>query len=184
MSTTRNVCELWRKGVSTSLFVLMLGLSACQTVPVAPLVPAPQVDLSRFMGDWYVIANIPTFLEVGAYNPMDHYVLEKDGTVATTYTYRVDSFEGKEKSIRSTGYVLDASNAIWGQQYIWPIKADYRIAYVSPDYSQTIIAREKRDYVWIMARTPKLADADYLSLVKRVGELGYDARLLQKAPQK
>ena len=24
------------------------------------------VDLERFMGDWYVIANIPTFIEKGA----------------------------------------------------------------------------------------------------------------------
>ena len=26
------------------------------------------VDLERFMGDWYVIANIPTFIEKGAVN--------------------------------------------------------------------------------------------------------------------
>jgi lipocalin len=25
----------------------------------------PYVDLKRFMGDWYVVANIPTFVEKG-----------------------------------------------------------------------------------------------------------------------
>jgi len=39
-------------------------------------------------------------------------------------------------------------------QFLWPFKAEYLIAYVDPDYSETIIARNNRDYVWIMARTP------------------------------
>ena len=29
------------------------------------------VDLERFMGDWYVIANIPTFIEKGAVNAIE-----------------------------------------------------------------------------------------------------------------
>ena len=54
------------------------------------------------------------------------------------------------------GTVVDTrSNAIWTMRFIWPFEADYRIAYLSPDYSQVIIGREKRDYVWIMARTPR-----------------------------
>lgn len=162
----------------------ILALSACESVPVQPLPPEPQVDLQRFMGDWYVIANIPTFLEKNAYNAMDHYALDEDGTVATTYTFNADSFDGKATTYRSRGYVLSASNAVWGQQYIWPFKADYRIAYVSNNYSQTIIAREKRDYVWIMARTRTIPDADLAQLMTRVGELGYDTGLLQKSPQK
>ena len=35
-----------------------------------------QVDLDRFMGDWYVIANIPTFIEKDAYNAIETYRLE------------------------------------------------------------------------------------------------------------
>ena len=46
------------------------------------------VDLERFMGDWYVIANIPTFLEKGAHNAVETYALNDDGTIATTFTFR------------------------------------------------------------------------------------------------
>jgi apolipoprotein D and lipocalin family protein len=42
-------------------------LSGCQSQK--PLETVDYVDLQRFMGDWYVIANIPTFLEKNAYNP-------------------------------------------------------------------------------------------------------------------
>ena len=46
------------------------------------------VDLERFMGDWYVIANIPTFLEKGAHNAVESYALNDDGTIATTFVFR------------------------------------------------------------------------------------------------
>ncbi|MGB5735066.1 MAG: lipocalin family protein, partial [Thiohalocapsa sp.] len=45
-----------------------------------------KVDLERFMGDWYVVANIPTFVEKGAHNPVESYALNPDGTIATTFT--------------------------------------------------------------------------------------------------
>ena len=36
---------------------------------------APQVDLPRFMGDWYVIASIPTRFERNIYNAIERYDL-------------------------------------------------------------------------------------------------------------
>ena len=45
------------------------------------------VDLDRFMGDWYVIANIPTAIETEAYNAIESYRLDDDGTIKH---FRVD----------------------------------------------------------------------------------------------
>jgi len=67
---------------------------------------------------------------------------------------------------------------------VWPIKADYRIADLSEDYGQTVIAREARDYVWIMARSPSLSDADYARLETFVASMGYDTTQLRKVPQR
>lgn len=160
-----------------------LLLAAC--APANPPVPlVEKVDLARFMGDWYVIANIPTTIEKGAHNAVESYRLNPDGTIATTFTFRADSFQGPEKRYEPTGTVFDkTSNAVWGMQFIWPIKADYRISYLAPDYSQTIIARDARDYVWIMARTPQLPEADYQKLLGLVDKMGYDTTQIQKVPQ-
>jgi apolipoprotein D and lipocalin family protein len=76
------------------------------------------------------------------------------------------------------------SNAIWGMQFVWPIKADYRIVYLAPDYSLTMIAREKRDYVWIMSRTPQIADADYQRMLDLAKAQGYALDRIQKMPQR
>jgi apolipoprotein D and lipocalin family protein len=159
-------------------------LGACQSARHPELPTVAMVDLPRFMGDWYVIANIPTLIERGAHNAVESYQLSPDGTIATTFTYRADSFEGKRKQYHPRGFVIDSkSNALWGMRFVWPIKADYRITYLKDDYSQTVIGRQKRDYVWIMARTPQIPDADYERLLQLVAAQGYDTAKLQRVPQ-
>lgn len=143
------------------------------------------VDLQRFMGPWYVIANIPTFLEKDAHNAVESYSLNDDGTIATHFTFRAGSFDGKVKEYNPKAFVSDkGSNALWGMRFVWPIKADYRIVYLDDDYTQTVIGRQKRDFVWIMARTPTISDADYDRLVSFVASIGYDTSLLQRVPQR
>ena len=79
--------------------------------------------------------------------------------------------------------MLFRSNALWGMQFVWPIKADYRIVYLDAGYTQTVIAREQRDYVWIMARTPVITEADYRRLLDRVAAQGYDINKVRRVPQ-
>ncbi len=167
-----------------SLFGLSGLLAGCQNAPTPPMATVAKVDLPRFMGDWYVIANIPTFIERGAHNAVESYRLDTDGTIATTFRFRAEGFEGPEKIYRPRGHVRDESQALWGMQFIWPIQADYRITYLNADYSQTVVARQARDYVWIMARTPSISEADYATLVRHVAALGYDVARLQKVPQR
>ena len=162
----------------------MLTLAACQGAANKPLPAVPLVDLPRFMGYWYVIANIPTFIETDAHNAIESYKRDADGTIAVTFSLRDGPFDGKPKQYKPRGFVSDTtSNAVWDMQFIWPIKTDYRITYLTPDYSQTIISREQLDYVWIMARTPGIPDADNQRLASLVRDQGYDVARLQKVPQ-
>ena len=162
------------------LMILILAVTACSTHKPMPAVE--YVDLDRFRGDWFVIANIPTFLEKDAYNTVETYRLDDDGTIATTFTFNQGSLDGEKKNYHPRGFVQDSeSNAIWGMQFIWPIKADYRIVYLDGDYQKTIIGRKSRDYVWIMARKSSISEKEYNSLVDQVGRLGYDIEQLRKA---
>jgi apolipoprotein D and lipocalin family protein len=166
----------------TALLPVLSLFTACTSSPTKPI-SVSQVDLTRFMGSWYVIANIPTFAEKEAFGGVESYALNPDGSIATTFTFHKGGFDGPLKTMKPTGFVRDSSNATWGMQFVWPFKAEYLIAYVDPQYSETIIARNKRDYVWIMARKPELAPEDYQRLVDRVGQLGYDLSKLKKVPQ-
>ncbi|MEL7538690.1 MAG: lipocalin family protein [Pseudomonadota bacterium] len=178
------------KGLGTASFVALsaalAGTAGCSsTEALPPIETADHVDLERFMGDWYVIANIPTFIEKKAYNAVESYALNDDGTVDTTFSFNKGGFDGKRKAYNPRGFVRDdPSNAIWGMRFVWPFKAEYRVIYLDDAYEQTIIGRSKRDYVWIMARTPTIPNEDYFQHIKFLREQGYDTSKIQRVPQR
>ena len=175
-----------RRPLATLLMIALTAtLSACGVSPEKVTVPVVEkVDLQRFMGPWYVIGVIPTFIEKDIYNAIETYELAPDGTIKTTFTFNKGAFDGEAKVMNPKGFVIPGTNnAIWGMQFIWPIKAEYVISHVDADYTETIIARSARDYVWIMARTPTIDDARYAALVKKVADMGYDLSKLVKVPQ-
>ena len=168
-------------------WLLVIGalLAGCTAVQGPPIQTVPHVDLPRFMGDWYVVANIPTFVEKDAYNAVESYRLDADGTIATTFTFRKGDFDGEVKRYQPRGFVYDTqSNAVWGMQFVWPFKGDFRIVYLNADYTHTVIGREKRDYVWIMARQPTMQESDYQRIVELLGREGYDTTQIHKVPQR
>lgn len=163
------------------VLLLIFFASGCQTMK--PIHTVDKVDLNRFMGEWYVIASIPTFIEKEAYNAMESYRLEDDGSVATTFKFNKGSLDGPEKVYTPRGFIRDKqSNAVWGMQFIWPFKAEYRIIFLSGDYTQTVIGRSKRDYVWIMARDNSIPSADYEKIIEFLQNQGYDTSKIRKVP--
>lgn len=167
------------------LAALLAGFAMTASSTEPTMAHVAPVDVDRFMGDWYVIASIPTFLERDAYDAVESYVRRPDGRIQTTFRYRRGSFDAKLRTMHPIGTVRDEGDgAIWGMQFVWPIQAEYVIAYLDADYRTTIVARSKRDYVWIMARTPTLPDGEYDALVERVRALGYDTAKLRRVPQR
>ncbi|WP_164136630.1 lipocalin family protein [Stenotrophomonas maltophilia] len=166
--------------------LIAVGLfgSGCASSDTRPLPHAPSVDVPRFMGDWYVIAHIPSWPERDAYDAVESYALKPDGRIQTTFTYRKGGFDAPQRSMHPIGHVEEEGRgAVWGMQFIWPIQAEYIIAWLDDDYRQTIVARSKRDYVWYMARTPQVSDADYQKAVQRIADMGYDIQKLRRVPQ-
>lgn len=162
----------------------MFLVAGCAVPP--PTIPtAKQVDLQRFMGDWYVIGSIPTRPERDAFNAVESYTLQPDGRIDTRFRYREGGFDGPLKTMNPVGRVVPGTgNAVWGMQFMWPVKAEYVIVDVDKDYSLTIIGRSKRDYAWIMARTPGIPEPAYEAAVARLKALGYSVESLRRVPQR
>ncbi len=166
---------------ATGVALLATLTTACTTAQ--PLPTVPYVDLERFMGDWYVIANIPTFIETDAYNAVETYRLQDDGSIDTVFTFRKGGFDGKQKRHNPRGFVLNTeTNAEWGMRFIWPIKADYRVFYLDEAYSITVIGRNKRDYVWLMAREPEIDPGQYERIIGLIADAGYDVSKIRRVP--
>jgi apolipoprotein D and lipocalin family protein len=170
----------------TALVVAILA--GCASV--TPMKTVEQVDLPRFMGDWYVLGAIPASQERNAVNGVETYRL-RPGTgdvIDTTYVFREGAFDGELVTLRPTGFVEGSGGgARWGMKFAWwqgPFRLEYLVAWLDPDYTRTIIARSARDYVWIMARTPALPPEQWEELVQVVKELGYDTARLRRVPQR
>lgn len=172
-----------RYGISLLLLVVSLLAGCAGSLP--PMKTVENVEMQRFMGDWYVIAAIPTFLENEAHNAVESYVLNPDGSVAITYQFNDGGYDGEEKVYSATGYINEAypGNAVWGVEFVWPFRADYRVIYLDDGYRHTIIGRKARDYVWIMARDAHLSPGRYRQLKEYVAASGYDLGELRRIPQ-
>jgi apolipoprotein D and lipocalin family protein len=183
------VCAIrqqWCDYVPKFIFVFtLLIVGTTTTMAMPPLVTVNYVDIERFMGRWYVIASIPTFIEKNIFNATETYSLNPDRSIDTIFSFNQDSFDGPRKTYNPTGYVVDSkTNAVWGMQFIWPIKSDFRIVYLDSNYNRTVIAREKRDHVWLMARQPTIERSDFDELTEFIGSLGYSLDRLKKVPQR
>lgn len=172
----------FRFSVAPSLLALLLA-SGCAATQ-APIKPVPQLELPRYMGRWYVIASIPSYFERDGYNPVETYCLTPESKIDTSFRFHRGSFTAPARQIHSTATVVAGTgNAVWSVHLFGFLHAQYIVAWLSPGYDQVIVARDKRDYLWIMARTPQIADADYQRLTQRAQTLGYDLARLRKAPQ-
>ena len=161
-----------------------LLLCACQSPSYPPLQRAAAVDVARYMGDWYVIACIPSFIERHEFQAVESYRQDPQGRIRTIFRYRDGGFDRPLHALHPVGFVVPGTHGtVWGMRFIWPIRADYRIMYIDSQYTQTVVGREKRDYAWIMARTPTLPDADFQRLSALLRAQGYDTSRLRKVPQ-
>ena len=175
------------KRMSTILAIAllaMLSLTACAGT-TDPIPPVHGVDLSRYMGRWYVIASIPTRFERGGHNPVETYSRNADGTICTWFRQRPGSFEAPVKLIHSTASVVPGSgDGEWRVRFFVLLRTQYLVGWLKPDYSQVMVVRDARDYLWYMARTPQVSDADYQAMLNRARSMGYDVAKIVKAPQR
>lgn len=182
---SRYYYEMKLKSLSFSLFIIFLGIfnMACSHHP--KLRTVDQVDIKKFMGKWYVISHIPTFIEKKAFNAHETYTYnDKEKRIDVEFVFNQGAFDGDLKSYHQKAFVHDSSGAEWRIQFFWPIKFPYLVIDLAEDYSYTVISIPSRSYVWIMARRPFLSTQTYNEIIKKLKENHFDVSKIRKVPQK
>ena len=165
-------------------------VAACSSTPVNPNPRAAQelklatVDLPKYMGRWYVIANIPYFGENGYVAGQADWQLRADGKIADAYIGRKGGFDAPETRREFVDTVLpDTGNAHWRVRLFWPISVSQLTLYVDPMYQYTVLGYPDKSLGWIFARTPYITEAKYQELLGKLEEQGYDISRVRKVPQ-
>ena len=163
---------------------MFCGCFINESKDMEPLKTVSKVEIERFMGDWYVIANIPTFLEKNATNAIESYRLDDKGNIDATFSFYQNNPNGKKKVYNPKGFIYNSTtNAEWRMQFLWPFKMPFLIIDLDDKYSYTVIGIPSRNYVWIMARKPELPEKTYQSILKNLEVVGYDISRIYKVPQ-
>jgi apolipoprotein D and lipocalin family protein len=168
-----------------TLLLILIGsfVGGCATATRPPLRTVAHVDLDRYLGDWYVIANIPYFLENGKVATLDRYAKRPDGRMDNIYIFR-RSFDAPEQEWRGISWVHNPeTNAEWRVQFIWPFRVPYLVIDLDPDYRWAVIGHPSRNYFWILARERSLPDDIYRGILERAAAQGYDPSRVAKVPQ-
>jgi apolipoprotein D and lipocalin family protein len=149
-----------------------------------PLRTVDYVDMDRYVGRWYVIANIPYFLEKGKVASYDTYAKRPDGKLVNNFTFRKGSFDAPEKTWHGTAWVENtATNAEWKVRFVWPFTTTYLILELDPEYQWAVVGTPSRDLLWIIARDRQLLPATYDAIIDRIRAQGYDPAVIAKVPQ-
>ncbi|MBW8312969.1 MAG: lipocalin family protein [Rhizobium sp.] len=170
-----------------SLLPLLMLLVACASTggtAMPPLTSTATVDLERYMGRWWVIANVPYFAERGKVATADIYALREDGRIANTYAYR-KAFDKPEKTMGGVATVVPGTgNAQWRIAFFGGlVKADLLVMEVAPDYSWALIGQPGRKLAWIFAREKTMDEALYHQLRAKFTAWGYGPETILRVPQ-
>jgi apolipoprotein D and lipocalin family protein len=188
---------------STSLitpFGLCLALSAAslqaQTAATPASTPAPlttiaALDVPRYMGRWYEIAKFPNWFQRKCVaDTSANYQLLADGRVEVLNQCRQKDGEMQQAlgaarqigpatspklQVRFAPSWLSVLPFVWGNY--WVIDLDER-------YELVAISEPKREYLWVLSRSPQVEPARYQALLGRLKALGLDTDKLEVTVQR
>ncbi|MGZ3883179.1 MAG: lipocalin family protein [Bacteroidia bacterium] len=146
--------------------------------------PLKALDLHKYAGKWYLIACIPTLFDKNWNHVTESYTINSKGTVDIFTTYVKDG-ETNERSLRSKGFpVKGTHNMKWKVQFFWPIKTDYLVEELCPDYSYVVIGHPKKKFLYIMNRSGIMSPHREAGIIEHCREKGYNISKLKKIKQR
>jgi apolipoprotein D and lipocalin family protein len=175
-----------------------LLLAASAAVPAArqqrtpgPLTVVDSVDLNRYAGRWYEIARFPNrFQDHCAGEVSATYALRPDGRIDVVNRCRTrdgqmdeatgvaryagDDRNGAKLKVRFAPAFLSFLRFVWG---------DYWVIGLDADYGWVVVGDPGREYLWVLARTPRLDESVYQRAVTIAKDKGFDVSRLVKTRQ-
>ena len=177
----------------TTLLVLSTALAhaADATPPPAPaLTPIASLDVPRYMGTWYEIAKYPNFFQRQcAADTQADYSARSDGMVQVVNRCRKANGE-MSVAVGAARQLGDANSPklevrfapAW-LSFIPLVWGDYWVIDIDPAYQLVAVSEPKREYLWILSRTAKVAPAAYDALLARLVTQGFDLKRLELSKQ-
>ena len=172
-----------RRFVSAMPLMLACLAPCAATADAVPVQAVQKVDLGRYVGTWYEIANFPRFfLPKCVADTVSEYTLNRDGTVAIKNRCRTQD-GGINQAFGTATLLKGSDNTRMEVSFIRPFSADYVVVGLDSDYRWTVIGSVNRKSLWILSRTPQLPKPELDQALAVAGAQGYPMQNLHYTPQ-
>jgi apolipoprotein D and lipocalin family protein len=179
----RNVIGSMKSGIRLAAMLIALFLAGCASRP--PLATVPSVDLKRYEGRWFEIAKYPNWFQRScASDTTAQYTGQPDGTIQVLN--RCKQADGKFREAKAIATVVpDSGNAKLRVRFgASPVAGDYWIIGLDEkNYKWVLIGHPWRQFLWILAREPRLDDATYERIVSLAEAKGYSRSRIERTIQ-
>ncbi len=177
------VLFIMKLGVLIGFWLLFGGCSPTTTdrLHLAPLPTVAHVELPRYLGTWYEISSFPQSFQKGCTATTATYKVRADGDIDVINRCRKDSVDGPEKVAKGRARVVDkTTNAKLEVSFFRPFWGDYWVVALGNDYEYAVVGHPSRDYLWILSRSPTMANDLYASIINELNLLGYETKRLKR----
>jgi apolipoprotein D and lipocalin family protein len=178
--------------LSALLALSALAFSQASAATATPPTTVDAVNLTKYVGHWYQVADVPQFYETLTCRDCAtaDYSLNSDGSVGVINTSKGPF--GSNCTIKGAATPVSAGKFSIKLNYlpgVFPnFGGDYWILALGPvndedQYSWSLVSDSKRASLYILSRTVTLADDVYGDVLKIVEEEGFDATTLKLTDQ-
>jgi apolipoprotein D and lipocalin family protein len=148
------------------------------------------LDIPRYMGIWFEIAKYPNWFQRKCTGGTKaEYSLKNDGMVQVINRCRLESGEmieaiGAARQIgNATSPKLEVRFAPEWLSFLPLVWGDYWVIDLDEHYQLVAVSEPKKEYLWILARTPNIDPNAYKNLLARLKQKGFDLRKLEVTKQ-
>lgn len=149
------------------------------------------LDVPRYLGTWYEIAKFPNWFQKKCVsNTKAVYTAKSDGNLQVlnsckTASGEISEAEGLARQIgakdspklevRFAPEWLSFLPMVWGDYWVIDLDSQYQVAAVSDP---------RREYLWVLSRTPQIDPKVYADLLQRLKQQQFDIQKLELTSQK
>jgi apolipoprotein D and lipocalin family protein len=149
------------------------------------------LDVPRYLGTWYEIAKFPNWFQKKCVsNTKAIYTARPDGNLRVlnsckTASGEISEAEGLARQIGAKNSAkLEVRFAPEWLSFLPLVWGDYWVIDLDPQYQVAAVSDPKREYLWVLSRTPQLNSKVYEDLLQRLKQQHFDIQKLELSSQK